>query len=527
VTHLIAVLALLPLFGAMRGDAQSLRFELRLTDGQIYTGAYPEGAPGQPPRLRPGRIEDVGGGFDSTYYKGCVSFGDGSRCNLMSSSQAGRAQHDVAQGSVDRVQSYDRQLDAHLAALDAQIQQLAAGQRPPEGSPAAQELARLGGIAEQARRELSSAKNALAEARAASDSRSGEQASEVTPIDLPELEYEPEHTYDDPTLNADLKAYQAAASNLQAPRSVDPRPYLTPQDSEWGKKVDAADRYVRRAEGVVERMQADPYQRMMHRPTLAMARDSVLLGDQSLAGGALEDGQAYLDVAYQLADVAMGFVPGVGWGKDVYESVTGINLLTGQSLSDTERAFAVLGVLTVGVGSKLANFGKVANLLRRFGKMDELVDAEKLAEAMLEAERVFDSAKKFGYRSTDDFTDFATKLQPSPNSSFTHVLYPRGRGASIGTVPDGYTKVSRWIGDGEVKLWHQGGGTRIPPEVSSEGRLFVTAFGAPHPGSGTGANRVDFFVPKDMLNQAGGAGWYAIFQPGQTTPILNVEVFLK
>jgi hypothetical protein len=393
VTHLIVVLALLPLFGALRGDAQSLSFELRLTDGQIYTGAYPEGAPTQSPALRPGRIESVGGDFDSTYYKGCVSFGDGSRCNLMSSSQAGRAHHDVVQSSVDRVQSYDRQLDAHLAALDEQIRQLAAGQRPPEGSPAAQELARLGGIAEQARRELSSAKRAFAEARAADDSRSGEQASELTPIDLPELEYEPEYTYDDPALNADFKAYQAAASKLQAPRSVDPRPYLTPQDSEWGKKVDAADRYVRRAEGVVERMQADSYQRLVHRPTLAMARDSVVLGDQSLAAGALEDGQAYLEVAYQLADVAMGFVPGVGWGKDVYESVTGTNLLTGKSLSDTERAFAVLGVLTVGMGSKFANFGKMANLLRRFGKMDELVDAEKLAEVTLQAEKVFDSAK--------------------------------------------------------------------------------------------------------------------------------------
>jgi hypothetical protein len=34
-----------------------------------------------------------------------------------------------------------------------------------------------------------------------------------------------------------------------------------PQASEWGKKVDAADRYVRRAEGAVEGMHADPYQR--------------------------------------------------------------------------------------------------------------------------------------------------------------------------------------------------------------------------------------------------------------------------
>lgn len=89
------------------------------------------------------------------------------------------------------------------------------------------------------------------------------------------------------------------------------------------------------------------------------------------------------------------------------------------------------------------------------------------------------------------------------------------------------TLLRMMLGDGEVKLWYQGEGTRIPPEVSSEGRLFVTEVGAANPVSGTAVNRVDFLVPKNMLNQAGGTGWYAIFQPGQTTPTHNVEIFLK
>ena len=53
-------------------------------------------------------------------------------------------------------------------------------------------------------------------------------------------------------------------------------------------------------------------------------------------------------------------------------------------------------------------------------------------------------------------------------------------GASNGPVPDGHTKVSRWIGGSEIKHWYKNGGTTIPRDVDSGGRVFVTKHGAPN-----------------------------------------------
>jgi len=140
--------------------------------------------------------------------------------------------------------------------------------------------------------------------------------------------------------------------------------------------------------------------------------------------------------------------------------------------------------------------------------------------------RIRESAGKYGFKHADDTRRFVRGLAKSPDNNFSYILHPRGPGASSVLVPGGYTKVSRWIGEGEVKHWFKGGGTRIPPEVDNASRIHVTRFGESHPGSGVGLNRVDFYVPDNILQQGGNSGWYAIFQPNQNTPIYNVEIFL-
>lgn len=108
--------------------------------------------------------------------------------------------------------------------------------------------------------------------------------------------------------------------------------------------------------------------------------------------------------------------------------------------------------------------------------------------------------------------------------SAAKVLYPRGKGASIGPVPSHYTKVSRWVNESEANLWMANESTTIPAGVGTQGeRVYVTLPGAARPG-GTGPIRIDFHVPREALQAAGKADWRQILQPMQNPPIYNVEI---
>ncbi len=101
--------------------------------------------------------------------------------------------------------------------------------------------------------------------------------------------------------------------------------------------------------------------------------------------------------------------------------------------------------------------------------------------------------------------------------------YPRGAGAAIGPMPNGYATVSRWVNAAEAKLWMMNGGTYIPPLIGSGGRVYVTLFGAPRP-SGTDAIRIDFGIPQAALQTAGRSNWRQLLQALSNTPIYNVSI---
>jgi filamentous hemagglutinin len=111
---------------------------------------------------------------------------------------------------------------------------------------------------------------------------------------------------------------------------------------------------------------------------------------------------------------------------------------------------------------------------------------------------------------------------PAPDKGGA-IVYPRGSGASVGPVPEGYVPVSRWIGEAEANIWLSRQGTSIPGNVGSAGRLYVTSAGAPKPG-GTGPVRVDFSVPVNLLNIGGRVDWFFIMQPASNVPIYNVSI---
>lgn len=78
------------------------------------------------------------------------------------------------------------------------------------------------------------------------------------------------------------------------------------------------------------------------------------------------------DIATSLVDLGISFSP-ASPGKDAYEAITGRNLITGESLTSLERDFAVVGVMTLGTGNKIAAAGKTLKkittaLKQKFGE---------------------------------------------------------------------------------------------------------------------------------------------------------------
>ncbi len=47
-------------------------------------------------------------------------------------------------------------------------------------------------------------------------------------------------------------------------------------------------------------------------------------------------------IADSLLDVAVSLTPGIGWGRDVYEAVTGVDLLSREELDIFSRSMACL-----------------------------------------------------------------------------------------------------------------------------------------------------------------------------------------
>jgi hypothetical protein len=91
----------------------------------------------------------------------------------------------------------------------------------------------------------------------------------------------------------------------------------------------------------------------------------------------------------------------VSWAKDVYEAVTGKNLVTGDELDRTDYVFAVIGAVTLGIGSKAKVAKEAIEVVHDVGvavrRGEQAADAARIAErakdAAADAERILHSAK--------------------------------------------------------------------------------------------------------------------------------------
>ncbi|MCB9229101.1 MAG: hypothetical protein H6618_05770 [Deltaproteobacteria bacterium] len=113
-----------------------------------------------------------------------------------------------------------------------------------------------------------------------------------------------------------------------------------------------------------------------------VARDALDLAKEKET----EDALFGIGLAETVLDLATSLTPGVSWVRDVYESISGRHLITGEDLSATERLMASAGALSAGLGSKVGKFAKI---------VDRLGMGADATGIIHKAEKVYDSAKKW------------------------------------------------------------------------------------------------------------------------------------
>jgi hypothetical protein len=124
--------------------------------------------------------------------------------------------------------------------------------------------------------------------------------------------------------------------------------------------------------------------------------------------GDLDNGERGQQAAFAILDLATRFVPGVNWGRDVYEAISGKDLFTGQELSVAARATAILGAVTVGAGDEVVGIAHA---------FDEEKTFEKLAELGMGGERareILDTAKSMKAESFEFTTHILDEMKNEP-----------------------------------------------------------------------------------------------------------------
>lgn len=122
--------------------------------------------------------------------------------------------------------------------------------------------------------------------------------------------------------------------------------------------------------------------------------------DGYYSSGQLSQGDASVSLGLAAVDTALSMTPGVGWGRDIYEAVSGRNLITGDSLDTTDRVFAVIGAVTGGIGSK-AKIG-YKGVMAGIKALDKIHDAGKAADGLHGATTIAGKALTSGKKVVED-----------------------------------------------------------------------------------------------------------------------------
>lgn len=96
-----------------------------------------------------------------------------------------------------------------------------------------------------------------------------------------------------------------------------------------------------------------------------ISKTSLIHADRTSFVGDKEGADFLLDIAQKSADVLVGLDPFTGFARNIYETFTGKNLITGLELTEAERVLAAIGVIT---GGAVAAAAKAYRLLAPIAK---------------------------------------------------------------------------------------------------------------------------------------------------------------
>jgi len=188
------------------------------------------------------------------------------------------------------------------------------------------------------------------------------------------------------------------------------------------------------------------------------ASHSIDLSQDYFDSSDVESSWTAAEIARTALDFATSFTPGVSLGRDVYEAVTGRDLISRTELDTFSRSMAILGVVTAGFGSKIGKGIKALAKLMKGGKVSDAVKA---------SEKIDYSARKFDLP-TNSIKKFATDLANPPRRS--HILHgelkPDGSWSGGHLYPGKPEKTvfpQSWSGD---KIMHETSDIVTDPKIS-------------------------------------------------------------
>jgi Pre-toxin TG len=135
-----------------------------------------------------------------------------------------------------------------------------------------------------------------------------------------------------------------------------------------------------------------------------IGEEAVTQADRAYADHEGDTASFYFSIARASANILVGIDPVTGTLRGVYESVTGINLITGDELSDFARGVAVFSVVTLGYG------GEITKGIELFGAVfiNSAKDTKLIAQAITYARLV--AAKFASFRGADKVEEAAPRF---------------------------------------------------------------------------------------------------------------------
>ncbi len=126
--------------------------------------------------------------------------------------------------------------------------------------------------------------------------------------------------------------------------------------------------FVREAEDIKEKLSRARVHDDFDREFYELSKTSLSVADDLNLDGLVEESGYWLEIAHVAADVLLGLNPFTGVARDIYESLIGKSLISGEVLSDFERGAALTSLITFGLGRHISLGLKALKSTKVFGR---------------------------------------------------------------------------------------------------------------------------------------------------------------